>query len=583
MTTEHTNTQSQDSVLFADEGGAASGAKSASQAAYRVLARKYRPRHFDELVGQDALVRTLKNAIETGRVAQAYVLTGVRGVGKTTTARIIARALNYVGPDGKAGPTTGPTDDCETCRTIAEGFHPDVLEIDAASNNGVEKIRELTDGVRYAPASARYKVYIIDEVHMLTTAAWNALLKTLEEPPAHVIFIFATTEIHKIPVTVLSRCQRFDLLRIPPDKLSAYYKTICGKENVPFEDEAIDIIGRVADGSVRDGLSLLDQSIARGFGEVKADQVREMIGMSDSARILDLLEACLKGDVETALAISDELHARGGLVPTILESLLEYVHILTKFRAVPKTADSVALGSLELTNRAKLLAGSVSMPTLARAWQMLLKGAQEVQMAPHPLSALEMILIRLCYSADLPDPADLLKKLKDGTLVSAGAGASVDGGGRGGEPVALRVINGGGQALAAPVTQIHQEVAYDTNKAIASIEDLEELLRYHGEQICASCVYKYVQPVHCEANALEIHILPHNEADFEFNLRRLVRELTDNRCTLKISPHGGKGMSMAEKAQAKLQARLDAAREHPVVARVMAAFPDTKLRIREML
>jgi DNA polymerase-3 subunit gamma/tau len=371
---------------------------------YRVLARKYRPQNFDDLIGQDALVRTLKNAITSGRIAHAFMLTGIRGVGKTTTARIIAKALNYTGPDGKAGPTVGSTDDCDICRAIAEDRHPDVMEMDAASRTGVDDIREILDGVRYAPTSARYKIYIIDEVHMLSKNAFNALLKTLEEPPEHVKFIFATTEIRKVPVTVLSRCQRFDLRRIEAPVLSAYYKTICEKESVRAEDEALTLIARAADGSARDGLSILDQSMALGGGTVSAAQVKDMLGLADRGLVMDLLEHAVKGACEPALAIMNDLYRKGADASVIMNDLLDLTHTLTKFRAMPAWQESSGVLAKEESVRAADLAGKLSMPALARTWQILLKGLAEVNTAPNPQKAAEMVLIRLAYSCRSAGP-----------------------------------------------------------------------------------------------------------------------------------------------------------------------------------
>lgn len=546
---------------------------------YRVLARKYRPRHFGELVGQEALVRTLTNAIGAGRIAQAYMLTGVRGVGKTTTARIIARALNYTGPDGTAGPTTGPTDDCETCRAIAEGRHPDVLEIDAASNSGVDSVRDLTDGVRYAPTSARYKVYIIDEVHMLSNAAWNALLKTLEEPPAHVIFIFATTEIRKVPVTVLSRCQRFDLRRIEAPVLAAYYKTICGKEGVTAEDDALAMIARAADGSARDGLSLLDQAIARGEGTVTAEQVRDMIGLADRARVLDMLEHTLKGECAEALAVAEDVCARGGEPLTLAQDMLEYVHILTKLRAVPGSAESLSVGAPEMVTRLVGLAGALSMPTLGRAWQVLLKGIAEVNGAPNPQAALEMLLIRLAYAADLPDPADLLKRLKDGEGAAGSAvpAARNDAPARTPEPVALRAVAGGAPlAQAAP----QPEPQYDTARAIATLQDLEAALQQSGHLVLAGEVYSYAHLVRCAEGVMELQMDAQASPSIELDLRRAARALTQGALTIKCVNVPG-GPTLAQQAAARLQALKDEAAAHPVVTQIMASFPGTTLRIRD--
>ncbi|MGC2522469.1 MAG: DNA polymerase III subunit gamma/tau, partial [Stellaceae bacterium] len=369
--------------------------------AYRVLARKYRPQTFAELIGQEAVVRTLANAIATGRIAHAFILTGVRGVGKTTTARIIARALNCVGPDGTGGATAEPCGECVHCRSIAEDRHVDVIEMDAASRTGVDDIRELTEGVRYRPVSARYKVYIIDEVHMLSKNAFNALLKTLEEPPPAVVFVFATTEIHKVPVTVLSRCQRFSLRRVSAELLAAHYRGVAEAEMVEAEPAALALIARAADGSVRDGLSLLDQAIALSAGRVSEDQVRDMLGVADRGQVFDLLEMVLRGDAAAALAQFDRLYREGADPLLVLQELLDLAHFLTRLKLAPDTGvgDPIAEGDRE---RARPLADKLSMPVLARAWQMLLKGLGEVQEAPSPIQAAEMVLVRLAYVADLP-------------------------------------------------------------------------------------------------------------------------------------------------------------------------------------
>ncbi len=385
---------------------------------YRVLARKYRPLNFDELIGQEALVRTLTNAIETGRIAHAFMLTGVRGVGKTTTARIIAKALNYKGPDGTAGATTGDTSDCALCQAIAEDRHPDVIEMDAASRTGIDDIREILDGVRYAPTEARYKVYIIDEVHMLSKQAFNALLKTLEEPPAHVKFIFATTEIRKVPITVLSRCQRFDLRRVDVPTLGAHFERICKSENVKAEDEALTLIARAADGSVRDGLSILDQAISVSQGDITADHVKNMLGLADKEGSLDLLAHALRGETQQALEILESYYKAGADPVVVLQDVLDLTHTLTRLRAVPDSA-ALSNGALspDMLKRAEEISKTLSMPSLSKAWQLLLKGLNEVQNAPNPQIAAEMVIMRLSYAANLPDPKDLLEALKK-TLAS---------------------------------------------------------------------------------------------------------------------------------------------------------------------
>jgi DNA polymerase-3 subunit gamma/tau len=359
-------------------------APDAAGKAYRVLARKYRPATFADLIGQEAMVRTLTNALRSGRLAHAFVLTGVRGVGKTTTARIIARALNCVGPDGQGGPTAEPCGRCEHCRAIAEDRHVDVIEMDAASRTGVDDIRELIDGVRYRPTSARYKIYIVDEVHMLSKNAFNALLKTLEEPPPHVKFVFATTEIRKIPVTVLSRCQRFDLRRIDEDALRAHFRAIAEREGAKIADAALGLIARAADGSVRDGLSLLDQAISHADGpnEIGEADVRAMLGLADRTLTFDLVEAALKGDAARALAVLAAQHDAGADASQAVEDALGLVHWLTRIKLAPEAADDLAVPELE-RKRGRAMAEALPIPALARAWQILLKGLAETRGAPN--------------------------------------------------------------------------------------------------------------------------------------------------------------------------------------------------------
>ena len=387
--------------------------------AYRVLARKYRPTTFGQLIGQDALVRTLTNAITSGRLAHGYMLTGVRGVGKTTTARLIARALNCIGKDGKGGPTPEPCGVCVHCKAIAEDRHVDVLEMDAASRTGIDDIRELLDGVRYRPTSARYKIYIVDEVHMLSEKAFNALLKTLEEPPEHVKFIFATTEIRKVPVTVLSRCQRFDLRRIESNDLQKLFAGISKREGAIVDEGALALIARAADGSARDGLSILDQAISQSGGvgaagkQVSESAVRDMLGLADRALVFDLFESVMSGGVKKALDLLADQYAAGASPVVILQDLLELVHWLTRIKVAPEGAEDPALAETERT-RGVAMAGKLSMPVLTRAWQMLLKGLSEARAAPMPLQAVEMVIVCMAYAAELPTPADALKALENG-------------------------------------------------------------------------------------------------------------------------------------------------------------------------
>ena len=380
--------------------------EAAASLPYRVLARKYRPVDFTTLVGQEAMVRTLRNAIATGRIAHAFMLTGVRGVGKTTTARIIARALNCIGPDGKGGPTVDPCGVCDNCTSITEDRYVDVIEMDAASRTGIDDVRELIEGVRYRPVSARYKVYIIDEVHMLSEKAFNALLKTLEEPPPHVKFLFATTEIRKVPVTVLSRCQRFDLKRVPQHTLVEHFGRIAGIEKVEISPEALSLLARAADGSVRDGLSMLDQAIAHGGGVVDAAQVRDMLGLADRGRVLELFEKTMAGDAPSVVALLGEMHDSGADPVVVLQDMLELTHWVTRLKVAPEaaaaSADSERAHGLALAKK-------LSMGSLTLAWTLLMKGLQETLVAPSPMRAAEMALIRVCFATDLPKPADALR------------------------------------------------------------------------------------------------------------------------------------------------------------------------------
>src|SRR6056297_1616155 len=398
---------------------------------YQVLARKYRPETFADLVGQDAMVRTLKNAFEADRIAQAFIMTGIRGTGKTTTARIIAKGMNCIGPNGQGGPTTDPCGQCEHCTAIMEGRHVDVLEMDAASRTGVGDIREIIDSVAYRAASARYKIYIIDEVHMLSTSAFNALLKTLEEPPAHVKFIFATTEIRKVPVTVLSRCQRFDLRRIDPEEMIAMLRRIAVAEGADIADDALALITRAAEGSARDATSLLDQAISHGAGETTAEQVRAMLGLADRGRVLDLFDLIMQGDAAGALNELSGQYAEGADPMAVLRDLAEIAHWVSVVKITPEAAEDPTIAPDE-RERGQAMAGALPMRVLTRMWQMLLKALEEVAEAPNAMMAAEMAVIRLTHVADLPTPEDLLRKLRD--LPPPAAGAATGGAASGGAP-----------------------------------------------------------------------------------------------------------------------------------------------------
>src|SRR3954449_3552740 len=381
--------------------------------AYRVLARKYRPAAFPDLIGQDAMVRTISNAFESGRIPQAWILSGVRGVGKTTTARILARALNYELADGSVkGPTIAMPALGLHCQSIMETRHIDVIEMDAASHNGVDDVRQINDAIRYAPVSARYKVYILDEVHMLSNQAFNALLKTLEEPPPHAKFIFATTEIRKVPITILSRCQRFDLRRVDAELLLKHLDGIAAKESIEVEPAALALIARAAEGSVRDSLSLFDQAIAHAAGPVRAEHVRQMLGLADRARVIDLFEALMRGDVAAALTELRAQYDIGAEPAVVLSDLAEFTHFVTRVKVVPAVADDPSLIEIERA-RGRACAEKLSMRVLSRTWQLLLKGIAEVVAAGRPLAAAEMVLVRIAYAADLPTPEDVIRSLDD--------------------------------------------------------------------------------------------------------------------------------------------------------------------------
>lgn len=541
-------------------------------APYKVLARKYRPQNFSELIGQEALVRTLTNAINTGRIAHAFMLTGVRGVGKTTTARIIAKALNYKGPEGTAGPTTGPTDDCPLCQAISEDRHPDVLEMDAASRTGVDDIREILDGVRYAPTEARYKVYIIDEVHMLSRQAFNALLKTLEEPPEHVIFIFATTEIRKVPVTVLSRCQRFDLRRVDVPTLTAHYKKIAESENTDIEEEALALIARAADGSVRDGLSLLDQAIAHSESSVTAAQVQAMLGLADRARNLDLLEHALQGNMPEALGIMDDLYKSGSDPLVLIQDLLALCHVLTRLRAVPGAGEMNYTMAADEVARAQEIAKAVSMPSLGKSWQILLKGISEVQTAPDPQGAAEMVIIRLAYAADLPDPADLLKKLKDGDTGGRSHG-------QGKASAAGQSATVTAQVLERPASgnlAVSPQLDPGQVSALHSLEDVVALLEQGQELLLAGEVYQYVHLVKLTPGRLEINIEEAASPRLAQDLGQALSRLTEARWMVTVS--GAQGSpSLVQQERAAKDREFSEVLQMPVIREVMKVFPDAQL------
>ncbi|HZP99040.1 MAG TPA: DNA polymerase III subunit gamma/tau [Reyranella sp.] len=533
---------------------------------YRVLARKYRPVDFTTLVGQEAMVRTLRNAIASGRIAHAFMLTGVRGVGKTTTARIIARALNCVGPDGKGGPTVDPCGVCENCTAITEDRHVDVIEMDAASRTGIDDVRELIEGVRYRPVSARYKVYIIDEVHMLSEKAFNALLKTLEEPPPHVKFLFATTEIRKVPVTVLSRCQRFDLKRVPLDVLVAHFGKIAEAEKVEISPEALALLARAADGSVRDGLSMLDQAIAHGGGVVDAAQVRDMLGLADRSRVLELFEKTMKGDAPAMVGLLGEMHDSGADPVVVLQDLLEITQWVTRLKVAPEAGAGVA--DSERT-QGMAMAQKLSMASLTRAWSLLLKGLQETLSAPSPLRAAEMALIRLCYAADLPSPSDAIKALQNGGA-PAGAGAPAP---------APRGGGGGGGAAARAAAQPASAVAPQPAQAAPNPRNFTEVVALFEARREARLVHHLMHHVHevrCEPGLIEFRPEPKAPPDLAPRLSDLLSQWTGRRWIASVSSDAGKP-TLAEQKATKADDLRASAEANPLVQAILKTFPGARL------
>jgi len=533
---------------------------------YQVLARKYRPSRLSDLVGQEALVRTLASAIETGRIAHAFMLTGVRGVGKTTTARIVARALNCVGTDGKGGPTIDPCGACEHCVAIAEDKHLDVIEIDAASNNGVDDVRELIEAVRYRPVSARYKIYIVDEVHMLTKNAWNALLKTLEEPPAHAKFLFATTEIRKVPVTVLSRCQRFDLRRFDQPTLARHLAGIAVKEKRAISASAAALLARAADGSARDGLSLLDRALASIEGEVGETHVQALLGLVDRAQVFDLFEEILKGDAAAALARVGELYANGAEPKVVVEDLLEVTNLLTRLKVAPALIDEAGLPETERV-RGRSMADKLAIPVLARTWQILLKGLGEVQHAPQSLAALEMLIVRLAYAANLPAPGELVDRLTRSE--GGGAGAPRGGNGGGGGP---RAIAGGLAATA--VASVPVAAPAQAGPVPQSFAELVALVQEKREGLLYGQLYGSVRLVAYEPGRIEIaYPNPPKNLTLPTELAEKLRAWTGRVWLVTLSSDKPGAPTLAEQAVEVREARKRAAAEHPLVAAVLEAFP----------
>jgi DNA polymerase III subunit gamma/tau len=579
--------------VSADQGGIQAGfdISAARDAAkpYRVLARKYRPSSFDDLIGQDAVVRTVSNAFETGRIPQAWILTGVRGVGKTTTARILARALNYELPDGSVkGPTIHMPGLGVHCQAIMESRHMDVLEMDAASHTGVDDVRQINDSVRYAPASARYKVYIIDEVHMLSTAAFNAFLKTLEEPPEHAKFVFATTEIRKVPVTVLSRCQRFDMRRVEADVLMRHLAGIAAKENVEIEAEALGIIARAAEGSVRDSLSLLDQAIAHAAGKVQADAVRQMLGLADRTRVIDLFEQLARGDIASAFREFREQYDTGADPIVVLSDLAEFVNFVTRVKIVPATADNVAFSETERL-RGRDFATKLSMRVLSRMWQMLLKGIAEVQAATRPAAAAEMVLVRIAYVADMPTPDEAIRMIEQNGGASAAAAASAAPRGApaptasaSASSTASSTMRSSGSAARAEATARPQAVASAQEQQSAparALRSFPELVAFASEKrdlMIKGALEADVRLVRFEDGRLEIALEPHAPRALVSDLTRKLEQWTGRRWTVIVSNAPGQPTLREQNLAAKGQ-REAAAEADPRVREVLARFPGAKV------
>lgn len=573
------------------------------QPAYRVLARKYRPQSFDDLIGQEAMVRTLSNAFDTGRLPHAWMLTGVRGVGKTTTARILARALNYEVPGKITCPTIHMSDYGTHCEAIIEGRHIDVLEMDAASHTGINDIREIIDAVRYTPMSGRYKVYVIDEVHMLSTAAFNGLLKTLEEPPEHVKFIFATTEIRKVPITVLSRCQRFDLRRIDIEALCAHLTKIATAEAVTLAPEAALLIARAAEGSVRDGLSLLDQAIASGSGAVEAETVRQMLGLTDRLRVYDLLEALMRGDAQRALALF-AAHYQDGADPAILVGeLAEAVHALTRQKIAGSVHSADAAPEAE-RQRVQALAQGLSHAVLSRAWQMLLKGLSEVQSAPRPASAAEMLLVRLCHVAEWPSPEELVKRLataddgvravpREGIVAPLAPLISSLSPAPNLHPApplspgpARSALNPSGSARSLPrlVSEQAEPILADPGAQrniekrvdLQRFDDLVALVQFKRDIKLKTALERSVHLVHFERGRIELRIEGSEASWLIPDLQKKLHEWTSERWLVTLSQAEG-ALTLYDQAQAQKQMLVDDVRAHPSVAAVLARFPGAEI------
>jgi DNA polymerase-3 subunit gamma/tau len=594
--------------------------KGRAAGAYRVLARKYRPSNFSELIGQEPMVRTLTNAFATGRIAQAWMLTGVRGVGKTTTARILARALNY-----RTATVNEPSVDLtvpgEHCQAIMEGRHVDVIEMDAASHTGIDDIREIIEQVRYAPVAARYKVYIIDEVHMLSTQAFNGLLKTLEEPPPHVKFIFATTEIRKVPITILSRCQRFDLRRISADALVGHLRKIADLESIEVDDEAFAMIARAGEGSARDSLSIFDQAIAHGGGKVSAEAVRGMLGLADRARIVDLFEKLMAGDIASALNEYRAQYDVGADPATVLTDLAEFNHLVTRLKFVPAAAEDSSI-SEEERRRGVDFAQKLSVRVLSRTWQMLLKGIPEVQTSNRPVSAGEMVLIRIAHAADLPTLDEALKALENApagrgngaavrSSVASGASSAPSNGGSALSAVSQTRLSSGGagattmrlvqtepvevspEPVIAPIEPNEEpETAAEAvaeaqpsparvppeapKSTIRSLDDIVALADKHRDGLFKVQVKRCVRPVRIEAGRIDVSLTDDAPRTLLNDLGTKLQAWTGMRWVVSLSREEG-GPTLAEEETSRRETAFMDARNDPAVAAILSRFPGAKI------
>ena len=544
---------------------------------YTVLARKYRPATFEDLIGQDAMVQTLRNAFESGRIAQAYMLTGVRGVGKTTTARILARALNFETSDKDSRPTVDLPTLGEHCNAIMESRHVDILEMDAASHTGIDNIREIIESAKYKPVSARYKVYIIDEIHMLSKGAFNALLKTLEEPPEHVKFIFATTEIRKVPVTVLSRCQRFDLKRISIEQLTSHFENISKLENIGATTDALSLIARAAEGSVRDGLSILDQAMAMASasGKIEADTVRSMLGLADRMSLFDLLEKIFNGGAKDAIIELDNLYKNGADPVQLLSDLAEIVHLITRVKVIGIQSFDQVMSEAEL-NKLEEIAKKLGLPLLGRAWQMLLKGLEEVNTAPRPIAALEMIIIRMAYVSDLPPPDEIIKSLKNENS-SQGHTQNPNGAGGHGNGPKMEVLMGGQSAQVA--TQNSPQAA-PTNAPGIQFKDFEEVVAYIADRRDIKMkidLETYARLVKFEHGKIELRMEEGAPKNLANDLGNKLTQWTEERWIVALSRDAGE-KTIAERRNIRKAAELEEIKQHPFVKDFIKHFPEAEIK-----